>query len=268
MPRHPGSARADAPAIVRRMTDIDDIERIAVAPTPRRATWTDWARLAVPLVALAAVFLVARQRGYLDIGADDAISLARSARQTPWLAVALSAVYAGLAALALPVAPLGYGAGALYGFLRGAALVWVSSMVGAALGYVLARGIMRGPALRILGRFAPIVMALRERHGFMTVLRIQLLPLIAFGPFNYAAGIAGIPFWSFMGATGIGIIPGTVAIVYVGDRVMAGIRGEGGHPFLVAAVVSIALVALSFLPTIHRRRRARRRSTGYLSGHQ
>ena len=250
------------------MSDIDDIERIAAAPVARRATWTDWVRLAVPLVALAAVFLVARQRGYLDISADDAASLARSARHTPWLAVALSALYAGLAALALPVAPLAYGAGALYGFLRGAALVWVSSMVGAALGYVLAHGIMRGPALRILGRFAPIIMALRERHGFMTVLRIQLLPLIAFGPFNYAAGIAGIPFWSFMAATGIGIIPGTVAIVYVGDRVMAGIRGEGGHPFLVAAIVSIALVGLSFLPTIHRRRRARRRSTGYLSGHQ
>ena len=238
---------------------------VDAVPDPARASWSDWARLALPLVILGGVFLYAHRQGYLALGVEDATGLARGVRRTPWLAVSLSAVYAGLAALALPVAPLGYGAGALYGFARGAALVWIASMVGAALGYVLAHGVMRGPALRVLGRFAPMIHALRERHGFMTVLRIQLLPLIAFGPFNYAAGIAGIPFWPFMAGTGLGIIPGTVAIVYVGDRVMAGLRGEGGHPFVVAAAVALALVAVSFIPALtRRRRRARERSGEYL----
>lgn len=202
---------------------------------------------------------VAAQSGYFDIDAQGAVQLARTAGDTPLLALLLSAIYAGLAALALPVAPLGYGAGALYGFAAGSALVWIASMFGAALGYFLAHGIMRGPAMRILGRYAPMIAALRERHGFMTVLRIQLLPLIAFGPFNYAAGIAGIPFWQFMAGTAVGIIPGTVAIVYVGDRVMAGIRGDEGHPFVIAAVVSVALVLLSFVvPRLARRRQADR----------
>lgn len=253
------------------MTDLDLPEDDLAPVTPHRpATALDWVRLALPIAVLAGIFLIARQRGYLDVSVADAVALARNARQTPWLMVTLGAVYAGLAAMAMPVAPLGYGAGALYGFSRGAALVWVASMVGAALGYVLAHGVMRGPALRVLGRFAPVIHSLRERHGFMTVLRIQLLPLIAFGPFNYAAGIAGIPFWPFMAATGLGIMPGTIAIVFVGDRVMAGIRGEEGHPFLVAAVLSVALVALSFVPTIVKRRRlrARERSTEYLSEHQ
>lgn len=250
------------------MIDADELEELPPIPPPRPATWSDWGRLSIPIGVLIGILLIARQRGYFEMDANDAASLARNAHQTPWLALTLSAIYAGLAALALPVAPLGYGAGALYGFIRGVALVWIASMVGAAGGYVLARGIMRGPALRVLGRFAPLIHALRERHGFMTVLRIQLLPLIAFGPFNYAAGIAGIPFWPFMAATGLGILPGTLAIVYVGDRVMAGIRGEGGHPFLVAGVVSVALVALSFVPTLVKRKRARARSTGYLSEHQ
>lgn len=216
-------------------------------PHAHRPRWSDWLRIAVPLFALGGVIYLVARRGYFDIDAEAAVALARGARNTPLLAVILSAIYAGLAALALPVAPLGYGAGALYGFAAGSALVWIASMVGAALGYFLAHGIMRGPALRILGRYAPIIASLRERHGFMTVLRIQLLPLIAFGPFNYAAGIAGIPFWQFMTGTAVGIIPGTVAIVYVGDRVMAGIRGDDGHPFLVAAMVSVALVVLSFV---------------------
>lgn len=232
-------------------------DELPASATPRlRPRTSDWLRVATPFAALAVVLYLAAARGYFDIDAADAAAMARQARHTPLLAVFLSALYAGLAALALPVAPLGYGAGALYGFIRGATLVWIASMVGAALGYFLARGIMRGPALRILGRFAPMIDTLRDRHGFMTVLRIQLLPLIAFGPFNYAAGIAGIPFWPFMAATALGIVPGTIAIVYVGDRVMAGLRGDEGHPFLVAAVVSVALVLLSFVvPAMARRRR-------------
>jgi uncharacterized membrane protein YdjX (TVP38/TMEM64 family) len=243
------------------MTDPEDmlLEQGPVATTVgRRATWSDWLRVAIPFVVLGALIYWAHRRGYFAIdGPEEVAALAGAMQHRPWLRTILAAIYAGLAAMALPVAPLGYGAGALFGFTEGVVLVWIASMFGAAGGYLLARGIMRGPALRLLGRFAPMIQALRERHGFMTVLRIQLLPLIAFGPFNYAAGIAGIPFWPFMAATGLGILPGTLAIVYVGDRVMAGIRGEEGYPFVVAGVVAVALIALSFLPTILRRRRKR-----------
>ena len=221
--------------------------------------WSDWLRLAIPILALAAFVYWTHARGYFDIDEPEEVAaIAGAVRRTPELAVFLVALYAGLAAMGLPVAPLGYGAGALYGFWRGVALVWVASMFGAAAGYHLAHGIMRGPALRLLGRHAGVIDGLRKRHGFMTVLRIQLLPVVAFGPFNYAAGIAGIPFGPFMLATGVGIIPGTLAIVYVGDRVMAGLRGEEGYPFLVAGIVAVSLIALSFIPTIVRRQRKRR----------
>lgn len=240
----------------------DDIELDELPIERPRATWTDWLRIAIPFLALAILILWARERGYFEIDRPEEVAaIAGHIRRTPWLAATLVGLYAGLAALGLPVAPLGYGAGALYGFLRGSALVWIASMIGAAAGYLLARGVLHGPAMRVLGRFSPMIHALRERHGFMTVLRIQLLPVVAFGPFNYAAGIARIPFWPFMAATGVGIIPGTVAIVYVGDRVMAGFRGESGHPFLVAGIVAVSLVALSFIPTlvVRRRRRMARR---------
>lgn len=233
-------------------------------PPLRSATPLDWVRLAIPVVALLVLIYWAHHRGFFEIDRPEEVAaIAGSIRRTPELAGILVAAYAGMAAMGLPVAPLGYGAGALYGFLRGVALVWIASMIGAAGGYFLARGIMHGPAMRLLGRFAPLIHSLRDRHGFLTVLRIQLLPVVAFGPFNYAAGIARIPFWPFMAATGLGIIPGTLAIVYVGDRVMAGFRGEEGHPFLIAAIVAVSLVALSFVPTfvVRHRRRARQRRT-------
>lgn len=240
------------------MSDVDFTEAPPEQDPPR---WTDWLRIAIPFVALIALVYWARQRGYFEVDeAHEVAALAGGIRKTPALAAILVAVYAGLAAMGLPVAPLGYGAGALYGLGRGSALVWIASLIGAAAGYVLARGVMRGPALRLLGRRAAVIHALQRQHGFMTVLRIQLLPVIAFGPFNYAAGIAGIPFLPFMAATAIGIIPGTLAIVYVGDRVMAGLRGDEGHPFLIAGVVAVGLVALSFIPAIVRWQRRRRQA--------
>lgn len=229
-------------------------------PRPHpKPLWTDWVRLAIPVAALIGLIVWAWHRGYFAIDeAEEVAAIARSVRRTPGLAVTFTLTYGGLAAMGLPVAPLGYGAGALYGFARGVALVWVASLLGAAAGYVLARGVMRGPALRLLGRHASVIHSLRARHGFMTVLRIQLLPVVAFGPFNYAAGIAGIPFLPFMAATAVGIIPGTLAIVYVGDRVMAGLRGEEGYPFVIAGTIAVCLVALSFIPMLVRRQRKRR----------
>lgn len=217
----------------------------------------DWIRLALPFVVLAILVAVAWRRGWFDIDEPEEVAAAAARLDgRRWLAATLVAVYAGLAALALPVAPLGYGAGILFGFARGTFLVWIASMIGAAGGYVLARGAMRGPAKRILHRFAPVLESLPKRHGFLTILRLQLLPLIAFGPVNFAAGLAAVPFGAFMAGTAIGIIPGTLAIVYVGDRVAAGLRGEEGNPFLVAAAVGVALIAFSFVvPRVLRRLR-------------
>ena len=56
----------------------------------------------------------------------------------------------------------------------------------------------------------------------------------------------------------LGILPGTIAAVYVGDRLMAGITGSDKRAFVVAGVVVAALFALSFAPTIVKRLRRQR----------
>ena len=78
---------------------------------------------------------------------------------------------------------------------------------------------------------------LRKGSVFLTTLRLQLLPVMPFGIFNYAAGVGHFPFLPFLTATAIGILPGTVAAVYVGDRVMAGITRSDKSAFVIATVV-------------------------------
>lgn len=173
----------------------------------------------------------------------------------PWFAVAFVSVYAAVAAAAMPVAPLAYGAGAVFGFWRACAFIWMASMLGAAGGYTLARTVWAAPARRLLGRYRDRVHQLGRSNVILTAMRMQLLPFIPFGVFNYAAAIAGLPLVRFLVGTAIGIIPGTVAAALVGDRLVAGLRGEGGRPFVVALTVAAALVALSFAPTIVRRTR-------------
>src|SRR5206468_4155756 len=99
---------------------------------------------------------------------------------------------------------------------------------------------------------------LRElRHGnvFLTTLRFQLLPIMPFGIFNYGAGVAHLPFVPFIAGTALGILPGTVAAVYVGDRVMAGITGSDRRALVIAGLVVAAMFALSFAPALIRKRR-------------
>jgi uncharacterized membrane protein YdjX (TVP38/TMEM64 family) len=210
----------------------------------------DWARIAVPVVVVAALLVVAWRAGYFDL--KDPAKLTAAANRvedTPWLGPIFSAVYAVIAALAAPVSPLAYAAGAVFGVVRGTLFVWVASVIGGAAGYLLARTIWANSARRILGRYQQKVQSLNTGSAFLTTLRVQLLPIVPFGVFNYAAGASRIPFVPYILGTAIGVLPGSIAAVYVGDRIMAGITSDR-HAFIVAAAVMAALLGLSFVPAL------------------
>lgn len=212
---------------------------------------TDWVRVGLPLVALAVFVILAWRHGYFDLKNPQKLEgAAQRAQDIAWLGPIFVAVYAGLASFAAPVSPLAYGAGAVFGLVRGTLYVMIASLLGATAGYFLARSAWSGVARRLLGRFHDKMRELRHGSVFMTTLRLQLLPVMPFGIFNYAAGVAHFPFLPFIAGTAVGILPGTVAAVYVGDRVMAGITGSDKRAFVVASIVVAALFALSFAPSL------------------
>lgn len=214
----------------------------------------DWLRLALPFVATAALALVAWRAGYFSLDDPERLGqAARKARGVPWVGGAFLATFTALAALAVPITPLAYIAGAVFGFARGSLLAWGGAMLGAAAGYYLARGAMAGPARRLLGRRGGGLTRLSRMgpwRSFLALLRLQLLPGLPFGPIIYAAGIARVPLLGFLAATALGVLPGMLGAVYVGDRIMAGVRGDDGRPLVMAAVVAVGVMALSFLPLL------------------
>jgi uncharacterized membrane protein YdjX (TVP38/TMEM64 family) len=219
----------------------------------------DWARVALPVVILAALVVAAWRLGYFDLKKPGALhEAAQRATGIPWLAPTFVAVYATMAALAAPVSPLAYGAGAVFGFVEGSILVWVASMLGSAAGYTLARTVWSESALRLLGRHEGKLQRLRQGNTFLNVLRLQLVPMIPFGMLNYAAGTARLRFLPYWSASGLGIIPLTLAAAYVGDRLRAGVRGSGARAFVIGGAVMVGMLLLSLLPTLIAKRNEQR----------
>jgi uncharacterized membrane protein YdjX (TVP38/TMEM64 family) len=131
-------------------------------------------------------------------------------------------------------------------------------MLGSAAGYTLARTVWSESARRLLGRHEEKLQRLREGNTFINVLRLQLVPMIPFGMLNYAAGTARLRFLPYWSASGLGIIPLTLAAVYVGDRLRAGVRGSGARAFVIGGAVMVGMLLLSLLPTLIAKRNERR----------
>ncbi|MBI4436067.1 MAG: TVP38/TMEM64 family protein [Candidatus Omnitrophica bacterium] len=87
-----------------------------------------------------------------------------------------------------------------------------------------------------------------EKHGFMTVLWVRLIPSVAYDMQNYGLGLTKVRLKDYFWATLFGIIPGTFAFVYLGSSLT---DLKNFWKFL-AAVLLVA--ALSFLPKVWKKR--------------
>jgi uncharacterized membrane protein YdjX (TVP38/TMEM64 family) len=216
-------------------------------PSQQSSGFADWLRLIVPGIIFVGLIALAWKLGYFQLENSQQLeTTVHRVSGDPWLLPIFAVAYTVMVALAFPASPLAYAAGTLFGFWRGSIIVWVASLIGAAGGYWLARGAWSGMAKRMLGRHSNMLTQLKGTDPFLTTLRMRILPIVPFGGFTLAAAVSKLSFPGFMVGTALGAVPSTVAAVYVGDRVMAGIRGGSGHPFIIAGALSAALLLLSF----------------------
>ena len=83
--------------------------------------------------------------------------------------------------------------------------------------FFFARYFGRGAAAKLIkGKMAKIDEGI-EKHGFITVLWIRLIPNVAYDIQNYSLGLTKVRFRDYFLATAFGIIPGTFAFVYLGS---------------------------------------------------
>ncbi|WP_433684485.1 TVP38/TMEM64 family protein [Nocardia sp. CA-119907] len=150
-------------------------------------------------------------------------------------------VHALVTVAPVPRTVLTVSAGVLFGPALGIALAASATTVSAALAILLVRALDRDRVAAHLTH--PAVRSIDERLERRGWLAVGSLRLIAFAPFsviNYSCGLSSIRFWPYMIATVIGILPGTIGTVILGDALTG-----GTHPGML--VVSGALIAIGII---------------------
>ncbi|MBC3763573.1 TVP38/TMEM64 family protein [Quadrisphaera oryzae] len=169
----------------------------------------------------------------------------------PWAPLLFGAVYAAATLAPLPKSLMSAAAGAVFGLPLGAAVVWAAAVVGAGMAFWLARLLGRDAATRLTRGHLARVDDLVQRHGLFAVLGLRLVPVVPFTAVNYASGFTAVRFGSYLLATAVGILPGTLAFVALG----AYGTDPTSLPFLTATAV---LVVLTLVAAVAARRRHRR----------
>ena len=165
--------------------------------------------------------------------------------------------YIAIVAFSLPIASLlTLAAGALLGW-PSIGLIVVAATAGASLLFIAARGLFRDVLRARAGPFFAKLEAGFAKNAFSYLLFLRLMPVAPFWAVNILPAFSGMRLAQFIGATAIGIIPGTSVYVAVGrgfDHLLA--RGETPNlavlntPHIWLPLAGLALLAL--LPTLYR----------------
>ena len=165
--------------------------------------------------------------------------------------------YTAVVAFSLPIASLlTLAAGALLGW-PAIGLIVVAATAGASLLFIAARGLFRDVLRARAGPFFAKLEAGFTKNAFGYLLFVRLMPAAPFWAVNILPAFSGMRLAPFIGATAIGIIPGTSVYVAVGrgfDHLLA--QGKTPNlavlntPHIWLPLAGLALLAL--LPTVYR----------------
>ncbi|MGD9734045.1 MAG: TVP38/TMEM64 family protein [Solirubrobacterales bacterium] len=160
-------------------------------------------------------------------------------------------IYAGLTVALVPGSISSLVAGALFGVLWGTVLTVLGATLGAAVAFALARRLGRSWLRARSGSRFDSLDGWVERHGFLSVLYVRLLPVFPFSAVNYAFGVTAVDRNEYLAATALGIVPGTFALVALGSS----LSDPGSEGFFAALALTLAIAVMG--PAVLRMRRRR-----------
>lgn len=135
-------------------------------------------------------------------------------------------------------------AGSVYGTIHGTILTWIGAMIGAMISFALTRKFGQPfVSWALPERQQCMLDQWTKDQGAFTLLVSRFIPVIAFNLINYAAGLTKITWWTFFWTTGVGILPLTALMVYMGNKMQ-----ELSWTMLIVTsfvcIVSMALIHL------------------------
>ena len=165
-------------------------------------------------------------------------------------------MYAAGTVLFLPGALLTLAGGALFGPLYGTLYNLGGATLGAALAFLIARFVGADWVQKRSGGILKRLLHGVEAEGWRFVAFTRLVPLFPFNLLNYALGLTRIPFWQYLAATALCMLPGAFAYTYLGYAGREALAG--GEGLIQKGLIALALLAaVAFLPRLIGRLRQR-----------
>ncbi len=211
-------------------------------PLPGAGTFgrVSWGRIAavgagVLVVAVVALLLVRTGTDLLDI---------RTAVQAAGLwAPLLFVLLQGMVTVTpVPRTVFTVAAGVLFGGIAGVVLAVAGTSLAATVAFFLVK-LLGGRFARKHAdhRVMTWVRARLDRRGLLAMVSLRLIPAVPFSAMNYASALSGVRFAPYLLGTVLGVLPGTIGIVILGDAAVGG----NPHPAMLLVSVCSGAVGLT-----------------------
>jgi uncharacterized membrane protein YdjX (TVP38/TMEM64 family) len=169
----------------------------------------------------------------------------------PWFPLAFLAAHIVVTVFPFPRTAFTLAAGLLFGPLLGVAIGVVASTVSAVIALLLVRAagwqlgrLVKHPQVDVLDA------RLRAR-GWPTILSMRMIPVVPFSVLNYAAGASAVRVVPYTLASVFGLLPGTAAVVILGDALTGNISPL---QFVVSlCTASLGIAGIVYEVRTHRR---------------
>jgi len=197
-------------------------------------------------LALVALFLLFR---FLPVAAWIETFTVQVRGQGPLGVAIFGLVYVALSLIpGGPAALMTLAAGAVYGLPGGTLLVSASSTTAATLAFLLARGALAGRVRKMAEGNAAYESLTRAigKEGARIVALVRLSPVFPFTVVNYLFGLTPVRLSSYVLASWIAMLPGTLAYVYFGSA-LGGVTGAESPQ---AKAIRIGLAAAAVVATL------------------
>lgn len=168
----------------------------------------------------------------------------------PWFPLAFLLAHVVVTVLPFPRTAFTLSAGLLFGPALGVTIAVVASSVSAVLALLLVRALGWQVANLVSHPRVDALDAQLRARGWPAVLSLRLIPAVPFSVLNYAAGASAVRLMPYSLATVAGLLPGTAAVVVLGDALTGNVS-----PLLAVVSVCTATVGITLLAWETRRYR-------------
>ena len=143
----------------------------------------------------------------------------------PMAALGYIALFAVLPAFFFPVAVLALAGGLLFGLVWGSVYTFLGAIINCALMFLMARYIGREKIRAMVHRRLPVqwqkrLEGLGGKEGALLLIILRLIPAVPYNLINYAFGLTEMKLSTYLLFSAIGIIPGTLAFINIGDKAL------------------------------------------------